>query len=80
MKNVDDTRDVTPRPGSPLWIYFIAVSIAGAVLLVAAVTKHGHPAHTLGGALFCVVAAMTLAGEIWRIGRASCRERVSCCV
>ena len=32
MKDPTDTRDIGPRIGSPLWIYFTAVTAAGAVV------------------------------------------------
>ena len=67
MRTINDARDVAPRPGSPLWIYFTAVSACGAVLLAAAALHAGSAAGVLHMPLFWVVAAMTLAGEIWRI-------------
>jgi len=67
MRNPNDARDVAPRPGSPLWIYFTAVSAAGAALLVLAVAVAGDAVNLLLEPLFWVVAAMTLAGEVWRI-------------
>jgi diguanylate cyclase (GGDEF)-like protein len=36
MKDPNDTRDITPRPGSPLWIYLSVVSVAGLAILCAA--------------------------------------------
>jgi diguanylate cyclase (GGDEF)-like protein len=36
MKDPNDTRDVIPRAGSPLWIYLSVVSVAGLAVLVAA--------------------------------------------
>ncbi len=69
MRNQNDARDVRPSPGSPLWIYLTAVSLAGGALLVLAIL-HLHRdflRNIVMHPLFWVVAAMILAGEIWRI-------------
>ena len=36
MKDPNDTRDVLPRAGSPLWVYLSVVSVAGLAVLVVA--------------------------------------------
>src|SRR5215472_4234155 len=67
MRNPSDARDVAPRPGSPPWIYFTAVSLVGGVLLTAAALHAGYLTSLVREPLFWVVAGMTQAGEIWRI-------------
>jgi diguanylate cyclase (GGDEF)-like protein len=66
MKDPNDTRDIGPRIGSPLWIYITAVAAAGVTVLVLVVRKLsvaglrgliGHP-------LFWVIAALALVGEL----------------
>ena len=32
MKDPTDTRDIGPRVGSPLWMYIMSVTVAGAVV------------------------------------------------
>jgi hypothetical protein len=39
MKDRNDSRDVRPRTGSPLWIYLASVTAAGLAALVAAVAS-----------------------------------------
>ncbi len=67
MKDANDTRNIGPRFGSPLWLYMTAVSVAGSAVLVVAFFQlgdlHGH----LSLPMFWVVSGMILAGEIWRI-------------
>jgi diguanylate cyclase (GGDEF)-like protein len=67
MRNPTDTRNVSPRPGSALWIYIGAVTIAGAAVLVAAALYLHHLTWFVHRPVFWVVGAMILAGEIWRI-------------
>ena len=48
MKDPNDTRDVTPRAGSPLWIHLTVVSVAGfAVLCVALARFRSDDLHLL---------------------------------
>jgi diguanylate cyclase (GGDEF)-like protein len=71
MRNPTDAPDVRPRPGSPLWIYMTAVSVAGAILIGLALwhSNRGNSAwhYVVRHPMFWIVAAMILAGEIWRI-------------
>jgi diguanylate cyclase (GGDEF)-like protein len=70
MRNPNDVRATRAQPGSPLWIGMTVVSIGGMAVLLLAVkalaAKH-DPGWLLMKPLFWVVAAMILAGEIWRI-------------
>jgi diguanylate cyclase (GGDEF)-like protein len=66
MKDPNDTRDVGPRVGSPLWIHMTAVSAAGAVVLAWALTQLGitgldYLAHN---PRFWVIAALVVVGEV----------------
>jgi len=72
MKDPNDTRDIGPRVGSPLWIHLTAVTAGGAIVLALALTQvhhvptlPGHPLYTLP--LFWLVALMVVIGEIWPI-------------
>jgi diguanylate cyclase (GGDEF)-like protein len=67
MKDENDTRNIAPRIGSPLWIYMTAVSVVGSGVLGAAMFYLGGFQRQLTHAMFWVVAGMILAGEIWRI-------------
>jgi diguanylate cyclase (GGDEF)-like protein len=67
MKDPNDTRDIAPRAGSPIWIYLALTSVVGAAVVVgAALVLHGAQ-RVVGQPLFWVVAAMIVAGEIWPI-------------
>jgi diguanylate cyclase (GGDEF)-like protein len=65
MKDPNDTRDVGPRIGSPLWIYLSAVTVTGlGVLASAAPSLSVDALHELAGhPLFWVIAALALGGE-----------------
>ena len=66
MKDRDDSRDVRPRIGSPLWAYLALVTAAGLGLLVAAaasVPARGL-AHLLAEPLFWAVVGLALLAEI----------------
>jgi len=67
MKDPNDTRDIGPRVGSPLWIYLTVCTVAGAVAFGFTMTKltglHGLVSHRL----FWVLAAMIVLGDIWPI-------------
>jgi diguanylate cyclase (GGDEF)-like protein len=68
MRNPDDTRNIGPRIGSPPWFYLTAVSVLGAALLAATVPAMARSLPALAdSAMFWVVGAMVLAGEVWRI-------------
>jgi diguanylate cyclase (GGDEF)-like protein len=66
MKDRNDSRDVRPRIGSPLWVYLASVTAAGLAVLAAAVAS--VPAaglvHLLAEPLFWAVAGLALLAEI----------------
>jgi len=66
MKDRNDSRDVRPRIGSPLWVYLALVTVAGLGLLGAAIASlaGGGLVHVLGQPLFWVVAGLALVAEI----------------
>jgi diguanylate cyclase (GGDEF)-like protein len=64
MRNPNDTRDVFPRFGSPLWIYIAAVSVAAAAVFGVAAAHLPGLAH-LAHPIFWVMAGMVVAAEIW---------------
>src|SRR6204780_5092902 len=71
MKDPNDTRDIGPRVGSPLWIHLITGNAAGAVAFAAAMF-HLHGLLTWPGGLFLhplfwLLAALIVVGEIWPI-------------
>lgn len=80
MKDANDTRNIAPRIGSPLWIFMTAVSVVGGGVLCFALlylSRHYNLHKLLGKPMFWVVAGMILAGETWRIdipGRGSGRS------
>src|SRR3984957_11057207 len=69
MRDPNDTRDIGPRIGSPLWNYITAITVAGLGALLVAV--RGLPgsgaAELLEQPLFWVLAALALLGELKRI-------------
>jgi diguanylate cyclase (GGDEF)-like protein len=67
MKDENDTRNIAPRIGSPLWIYMTAVTVVGSGVLGLAMFNLGGVQTKLPHAMFWVVGGMILAGEIWRI-------------
>jgi diguanylate cyclase (GGDEF)-like protein len=70
MKDANDTRNIAPRIGSPLWIFMTAVSVVGSGVLGLALFYLPHLYHLqklLGKPMFWVVGGMILAGEVWRI-------------
>ena len=67
MKDPSDPRDVDPRFGSPPWIYMSAVTAIGAIVLALAATQARQLEQVGKLPMFWVIAAMVVAGEIWRI-------------
>ena len=70
MKDANDTRNIAPRIGSPLWIFMTAVSVVGSGVLGIALVYLPHLYHLqklLSSPMFWVVGGMILAGEVWRI-------------
>ena len=66
MKDPNDTRDIGPRAGSPLWIHMTGVTGAGIVVLAWAVSQLGLTgldslARDPG---FWVIAALVVVGEV----------------
>ncbi|MGH3124842.1 MAG: hypothetical protein ACRDND_27990, partial [Streptosporangiaceae bacterium] len=64
MRDPNDTRDIGPRIGSPLWNYITAVTVAGLGAFLVAV--HGLPgpaiSELLEQPLLWVIAALALLG------------------
>ena len=67
MKDPTDTRDIGPRIGSPLWIYFTSVTGAGAVIFGLAMSRLAGISYCVRHPLFWVVAAMVVLGDTWPI-------------
>ncbi|MDX6336386.1 MAG: hypothetical protein QOG05_3726 [Streptosporangiaceae bacterium] len=69
MRDPNDTRDIGPRIGSPLWYYITAVTVAGLAALLAA--ARGLPGSGITGLLdrplLWVLAALAFLGELKRI-------------
>ena len=69
MRDPNDTRDIGPRIGSPLWYYMTAVTVAGLAALL--VVVHSLPGSGAAGLLdqplIWVIAALALLGELKRI-------------
>jgi diguanylate cyclase (GGDEF)-like protein len=66
MRDPNDTREVGPRIGSPLWIYLAAVTVVGLAVFAAVVPSLRGPAlrELAGHPLFWVLAALALVGEL----------------
>jgi diguanylate cyclase (GGDEF)-like protein len=85
MKDPNDTRDIGPRPGSPLWIHVTACTLAGAavfglVLAKLAMTGFTQVGYLASHPLFWVLTAMIVLSEIWPIvtpGRSSSEAPVA---
>src|ERR1700689_173979 len=67
MRDPNDTRDIGPRVGSPLWIHITVCTVAGAVAFGLAMTKLTGLRGLAGTPLFWVLAAMIVLGDIWPI-------------
>jgi hypothetical protein len=66
VKDPNDTRDATPRAGSPLWIYLAVVSAAGLAAFCAAITSltlASLPRLAVSPLLWAI-AALILLGEL----------------
>jgi len=66
MKDPNDTRDIGPRPGSPLWIHMIGVTGAGIVVLAVATSQLGKVdlSDLAHNPRFWVIAALVVVGEV----------------
>jgi len=82
MKDPNDTRDIGPRPGSPLWIHITLTIMAGAAVigLVLAMTNFTQIGVLARSPLLWVLFAMVVLGDIWPIvtpGRSSSEAPVA---
>ncbi len=66
MRDPSDTRDITPRPGSPLWIHLSIVSVAGLAVLCAAMTTltAASVQHLVRSPLLWTIAVLIMVGEL----------------
>ncbi|TDQ53624.1 putative bifunctional diguanylate cyclase/phosphodiesterase [Actinorugispora endophytica] len=66
MKDPNNTRDVGPRVGTPLWLYFVSTTAAGCVLLVVSLVWLGAERLQAFGAepLVWVLLCMVVIGEL----------------
>ena len=64
MKDPNDTRDKSPRPGSPPWIYMTVVIVAGLAVFAWAMTRLSGLGGLTPHALFWVLAALMVVGRI----------------
>jgi diguanylate cyclase (GGDEF)-like protein len=66
MKDPNDTRDMGPRVGSPLWIHMTAVTVAGLAVFVWAMTMVSLSGLRLlaGQPLFWIIAVLVVIGEM----------------
>jgi diguanylate cyclase (GGDEF)-like protein len=64
MKDPNDTRDIGPRIGSPLWIYMVSVIVVGLLVFAWAMTRLSGLPGLVGHPLFWVIAALMVVGEV----------------
>jgi diguanylate cyclase (GGDEF)-like protein len=64
MKDPNDTRDIGPRVGSPLWIHMTSVTVAGLLVFAWAMARLSGLSGLLRHPLFWVIAALVLVGEM----------------
>ncbi|GIH78725.1 putative bifunctional diguanylate cyclase/phosphodiesterase [Planobispora longispora] len=66
MADPTDTRDIGPRPGSPLWTYLTVVTVVGFTVLVAAqwLTSPAELADAASSAQFWTLAVLVVLGEL----------------
>ncbi|GLW62508.1 hypothetical protein Arub01_07520 [Actinomadura rubrobrunea] len=76
MKDPNNTRNTVPRRGSPLWIYFAVVIVAGAAVFAAALAGvSGAQVDALAGnPVFWILAAFIVFGELRPIITPGCTE------
>jgi diguanylate cyclase (GGDEF)-like protein len=73
MRDPNDTRDIGPRAGSPLWVHLISVTAVGVVAFAASMlhlsglVRHDGQPGIFTHPLFWVLALLILVGEIWPI-------------
>src|ERR1700683_3460551 len=79
MKDPNDTRDIGPRVGSPLWIHMTSVTVAGGLVFAWAMTRLSGLSGLLLHPQFWVIAALVVVGEMRPIvtpGRAGAESPV----
>ncbi len=64
MKDPNDTRDIGPRVGSPLWIHMSAVTVVGLAVFAWALAHLSGLAELVRHPLFWVIAALVVVGEM----------------
>ena len=66
MRDPSDTRDISPRAGSPLWIYLTIVTAAALAVLAAGLVRLAFAGATelTRQPLFWVIAGLALIGEL----------------
>src|SRR6266702_202296 len=64
MKDPNDTRDIGPRVGSPLWIHMTAVTLVGFAVFAWALAHLSGLAGLVRHPLFWVIAALVVVGEM----------------
>ena len=67
MKDPNDTRDIGPRVGSPLWFHITACTVAGAVAFGLTMTHLTGLSRLVGYPQFWVLATMIVLADIWPI-------------
>jgi hypothetical protein len=80
MKDPNDTRNIGPRIGSPLWIYLSAVTVAGLVLAALGLLNIGGLQALARHPLFWLTAMLVVVGEMRPIltpGRSSTEAPVA---
>jgi diguanylate cyclase (GGDEF)-like protein len=64
MKDPNDTRDIGPRVGSPLWVHMTSVTVAGLAVFAWAVTRLSGLQDLVRHPLFWVIAALVVVGDM----------------
>jgi diguanylate cyclase (GGDEF)-like protein len=64
MRDPNDTRDIGPRVGSPLWIHMTSVAVAGFLVFAWAMTRLSGLPELVRHPLFWVIAALIVVGEL----------------
>src|SRR5258708_35390978 len=64
MKDPNDTRDIGPRAGSPLWVHMTSVTVAGLAVFAWAMTRLSGLDGLVRHPLFWVIAALVVVGDM----------------
>src|SRR5579875_2451909 len=66
MKDPNDTRDVSPRAGSPLWVHLTFAAVAGAAVLAVALASlsRADVRHLVSSPLLWTIAILIMVGEL----------------